>query len=446
MLKEAATAKVKGVLPEGPSSVPHILVVGLNHQTAPLSLRQRVALPGETLGEALLYLRRAGLKAVVLSTCNRTEVYGATLQGSEGWQALDVLFSQRLGLTTREMMEHLYGYEGERAVHYLYRVACGLDSLLVGETQILGQVRNALERAERQGMAGTYLPRLFRQALSAGRWVRATTGLGRGAASVGTAVVALTRQEMGGLQEQRVLIIGAGQIARQAARALTKAGVISVTVVNRSLERGRELAGWLGGAAQPWHQLERALAAADIVVSCTSAPDIVLDRPLVERALQGRGQRPLLLIDLAVPRDIAPQAGVVPGVRLYDIDQLLPQGSHLPEPQISRAEALVREEADKFVAWLHSRQAATAIRELRHRAKAARQQELIECLGKMPHLGTEERCHLERMTLALMNKLLHGPTVYLKQRPTPCAVQEAVEGMFLMRRPGVYGPNGRGFP
>ncbi len=407
----------------------------MNHRTAPVSLRQRARLAGEAADSVLESLREAGLHTVVLSTCNRTEVYVAATDLGLAWRQIDCLLAQRLGLTTREIMAHVYGYEGPKAVRHLYRVACGLDSLLVGEAQVLGQVRDALERAEAARVAGPYLARLFQQALSAARCVRATTGLGRGAVSVGTAVVALTQRELGRVTGCGAVVIGAGHMARLAGLALAKRGASPLSVVNRSPQKARELASELGGTALPWSHLERALADADIVVSCTSASDIVLDRHIVERARSPRGDRPLLIIDIAVPRDVSPDVGAVPGVRLYDIDQLYPdEQTRTPEAVVAQAEAMVQQEAEQFMAWLRSREAVPAIQTLRQRAEAARRQELAECIRKLPHLGPQDRELLERMTTSLVNKLLHGPMVYLRQASTPYASVEVVEGLFSLPR------------
>jgi glutamyl-tRNA reductase len=390
-----------------------LLVVGTSHRLAPVEVRERVALDGE--GEAALAHRLGDSgEAVCLSTCNRTELYLAAADTeTAGDRATEALAD--LGRISRADLEpYLYRLEQESAATHLFRVAAGLDSLVPGEGEIQGQVRSAYER----GAVGPLLDRLFRQALHTGKRVRTETAIGESPASVASAAAALAAQVFGDLSGRRIVVIGAGKVGELAARNLVSRGAQLSFVANRTVDRASSLADRFGGVALPLDRVDEELAAADIVVSSTAARDLILDRGQIERALQGRKGRPLLLVDLAVPRDIDPAAKDLQGCFLYDIDDLqsvVEETLTGRREEAIRAEEIVAGEGERFNAWLASLESVPAIASLRERAEAIRRGELAKAAPRLVGLSERERHAVESVTNQIVNKLLHQPIMRLKE-------------------------------
>jgi glutamyl-tRNA reductase len=381
----------------------HLVLVGTSHHHAPVELRERVALDST---RAAALAERLG-EAVCLSTCNRTEIY-VVAENAEDAERRAV---EALAELEPEVEQALYRLRDHAAALHLFRVAGGLDSLVPGEGEILGQVRAAHEA----GTTGTLLDRVFRQALHAGRKVRTQTAIGESPASVSSAAAALAEQVFGDLEGCSILLVGAGKISEQAARnLLTRKARISF-VANRTLEHATELADRLGAEAIPLEQLGEHLAHADVVVSSTSSPDYVLDAETVERARRGRQ---LLFVDLAVPRDLDPAIHDLDGCYLYDIDDLeaiVAETLVGRRSEAERAEALVALEAQKFHEWQSSLDVVPAIASLRARAEEIREAELRKAEGLLGRLDESQRRAVEALTGQIVNKLLHLPTVRMKQ-------------------------------
>jgi glutamyl-tRNA reductase len=390
-----------------------LLLVGTSHRLAPVEVRERVALDAD--GESALAKRlgESG-EAVCLSTCNRTELYlAATDTDAAGGRATAEL-ADLGGIAPAELEPYLFRLEQEAAATHLFRVAAGLDSLIPGEGEIQGQVRSAYER----GAVGPLLDRLFRQALHAGKRVRTETAIGESPASVASAAAALAAQVFGDLAGRRILVIGAGKVGEVAARNLVKRGAELSFVANRTIDRASSLAERFGGSALPLESIDRELEEADIVVSSTSAPDAVLAREQVERALPARKGRPLLLVDLAVPRDLDPGIKTLHGCFLYDIDDLevvVEESLSGRRGEATKAEEIVAAEGERFHDWLASLDSVPAITSLRERAEAIRRGELAKASARLADLSDSERRAVESVTSQIVNKLLHQPIMRLKE-------------------------------
>jgi glutamyl-tRNA reductase len=395
-----------------------LVAIGTSHHSAPVELRERLAVSAEAAPALLARLCEHAAEAVVVSTCNRTELYlaGGTDDAAIG-SARDALV-ELAGVPETALAPVLVERVDEAAAAHLFRVAAGLESLVPGEAQILGQVRDAHRTAAAAGAAGPLLDRLFGQALRAGRRVRAETAIGENPASVSSAGAELAQRVVGELTSARVLVIGAGETADLVALNLASRGVEEIVVANRSVDRAARVARRVGGIAVGLERVERELESADVVVSSTSAPGIVVAAEQVAGSLRARRGRPLLFLDLAVPRDLDPAINRLPGCFLYDVDDLeaiVAEGLADRRREASRAEAIVAEEALRFHAWWCSRDVVPAISSLRQRAEEIRAAELARVAGRLDGLSPRERRTVESLTAQLVNKLLHLPTVRLKE-------------------------------
>jgi glutamyl-tRNA reductase len=387
-----------------------ITLVGVSHHGAAVELRERVALRHEEAKAVATQLASAAGEAVCLSTCNRTELYVAHDDDVPAEVAATSVLLER----EPDLANALYRLNDEAAALHLFRVAAGLDSLVPGEGEILGQVRAAFEA----GATGPILDRLFRQALYAGRKARSQTAIGESPASVSAAAAALAQQVFGDLDGRRILLVGAGKVSEQAARNLISRGAEIAVVANRTLDRASELAERFRSAALPLERIEDELARADVVVSSTSSPDVVLHRDQVERALRARRGRPLFLIDLAVPRDLDPAINELDGCYLYDIDDLeavVAESLGARRREAATAERIVAEEAEQFRTWQASLDVVPAIASLRARAEEIRQGELAKAEARLGDLSDAERRAVESVTAQIVNKLLHLPTIRMKE-------------------------------
>ena len=393
-------------------------IVGVSHRTAALPVREALAFPREARDAALHQLcdlSGAG-EAMILSTCNRVEIY-ARCQGPDAAQALESFLCGFHGRAPESLAQALYRLRGADAVHHAFRVASSLDSMVIGETQILGQVKEAYEAAEAAGTLGSMLGALRNRSIAAARKARTETGIGAGAVSVAYVAVELARKIFGQLTGKNVVMVGAGKMSELAARHLVSGGAAATVVAGRTMERATELAASLGGRVLPLEQLRDALSVADIVISGTGAPGLVIRTADVEAA-RVRRQRPLFLIDIAVPRDIEDTVTRLPGVFLYDLDNLRSVAeANLRErrKQAAAAETLVEKEARDFIDWEKSRDVVPLLVELRKRGDEIRRAELAKVRSRLGPLSAEQEQALEAATSAIVNKLLHPPTVQLKE-------------------------------
>jgi glutamyl-tRNA reductase len=391
-----------------------LLAVGVSHHHAPLEVRERLYLgEGHEAGLAS-QLARDGAEAVVLSTCNRTEVY---LSGGDPEQVREEL-ERRSGL---ELEGVLARWDDGEAVSHLFRVAAGLDSLVPGESQILGQVRLAYESARTAGATGALLNRLFEDALHAGKRVRTEAKLHELPESVAASAVELGTRELGGLDGSRALLFGAGKMSELAAQDLRRRGA-EVVISSRTLESAQELAERVGGRAAAFDAVAVELPEADLVISATRCPYPILHAEAVRPR-----EKPLVLVDVAVPRDLDPAIGELDGCTLFDIDAL-GEGLVGRDEDVREAEAIVAEEAARFAEWRRSRDAAGAIRDLRRRAEEIRAEELARAGSRLAELSPRERETVETLTTQIVNKLLHAPTVRARE-----AGSEPLRDLFALR-------------
>jgi glutamyl-tRNA reductase len=400
-----------------------VVVVGPNHRTAPVGILERLSISDEALPKALHQLATYEhvLEGVILSTCNRTEVYAAVTRFHGGAQDLRNFLAEFCHLAPEEFNDHLYTYYEEGAVRHLFRVAAGMDSMVVGESEILGQVRRAFQIATAEHSVHRALGHAFRRALRVGKRARTETSISRNPASVSSAAVELARRAFPdrSLAGKRVVVVGAGKMGRLAMRALARAGATDVTLVNRSLQRAHEAGAAFGAATRPLDELGAALADADIVLSSTTAPGIVIDRATVDRAVAGRrAGAPLLLVDVAVPRDVDRGVARIPGVVVRDIDDLrgvveTTLGSRLSET--TRVEAIVAEELARFLEWMHAAEIGPTVAALVERAEGIRTAEMQRVRARLEGLTGEQRAAIDGMTKRMIAKLLHSPIEKAKQ-------------------------------
>ncbi len=416
-----------------------LFVAGLSHRTASVELRERVDFSRDGIERALQALANAGLArdVVVLSTCNRSEIY-ATLERDSDVEALTRFFSEYHGLPHEEVARHLYVHRGIDVARHLFRVAAGLDSLVVGEPQVFGQVKGAYTLASERGMTGALLNRLFHAAFSAGKRVRAETGLSEGAVSVSYAAVSLAKKIFGALRGRTVFIAGAGDMASLTGIHLKAQDVGRIIVSSRTPANAERLSAEVGGEAVPWTQLTEALTAADVAVTATGASSAVITRGVLQQVMRQRPHRPLFIIDIAVPRDVEAAAGALEQVFLYNIDdlqQIVKDNLAKRGAELSRAEAIVDEESSRFAEWLKSRDVIPTVVALRERFETIRRAELRRLDSKLAGLPPDARSRVDEITRLLVEKLLASPTEQLKSLndDTMVAVySEAINRLFSL--------------
>jgi glutamyl-tRNA reductase len=399
-----------------------VLSLGLSHRTAPVELRERLSYTPQALSATLARFgnghdtRPPGFEELtIVSTCNRLELYAASRETD--FEPLIDFVAETTSVPRNEFMDCMYSFADEDAALHLCRVAAGLDSMVLGEPQILGQITEAYSVALAHGAAGSVLSQLMRGAIHAGKRARTETAISRNPATISSVAVKLAEGVVTDLRSAHVLVIGSGEMAELALIALRSRGVSRVTVVSRTLENGYALAERFGGETLTFDRLGDALATADIAIGSTAAPHIVVDVPMVEAAMRHRPDRPLFFIDIAVPRDIEPGVARIPNVHLYDVDDLQDHlKSHIAERQgqVPHVEAIVREEADLFLDWLRRLDVTPVIAELRAHAEIIRRAEVEKALRQFAHLDEADRRKIEALTQAILNKILHEPTVRLK--------------------------------
>ena len=396
-----------------------LLCVGLSHNTAPIEVRESLAIVDDWLGAALKDLMSYVKTGVIISTCNRTEVYSVVGHEGSGAQNIIRFLADHHNCSVDHFSPYLYIYSQRDVVRHLFRVASGLDSMILGENQILGQVKDAYKTALSLKVTGPILSKLFSHALRMGKRTRQQTSINRKDVSISSAAVEFAKNKLGSLDNCRVLIIGAGQTSELIGKALVKSFGCDTVIASRTYPRARQLAREIGGRAIPFDKLPEALAMVDLVISSTDSQTFILERPTVENAMGARNGRPLLLIDIAVPRDIHPEVGKVGNVSLRDIDELEELAAlnrKDREEAAAKAEAMVDVEADKFMAWWDAQEVVPTIKALRVKAELIRSRELDRTLRRLKGLSQEERQRVEALTSAIVNKMLHDPLVRLKER------------------------------
>jgi glutamyl-tRNA reductase len=386
-----------------------LFTLGLNHQTAPLAVRERVVFHVERLHEALDELKRGlAQEAAIVSTCNRTELY---VSGEEP-SALAQWLARYHRLGADELQPYLYTLPSEQAVRHAFRVAAGLDSMVLGEPQILGQMKEAARAAESAGTLGALLHRLFQRSFAVAKEVRTTTSIGAASVSMAAAAVKLAARIFPSLKDQSVLLIGAGEMIELAATHFAAQAPARIAVANRTLERAERLAHRFNACPIELRSLAEHLHEYDIVVSCTASSLPILGKGLVERALRARRRRPIFMVDLAVPRDIEPEAGELDDVFLYTLDDLagiVSANLDARRSALEQAEAIIEHQVGRFMHWMRLREGVPLIRALREQADAARRQELERALKALAR-GEDAAQVLEALSQTLTNKLMHGPT------------------------------------
>ena len=398
----------------------NIVVVGLSHKTAPVEIREKVAFEADSLEAQLAQVLALPSisEAMIVSTCNRVELYAATMRPDQACVDLQRFMAESHGLTPPELNEHLYSYTCQEAVRHVFRVTASLDSMVVGEPQILGQIKTAYGHACESKSAGLILNRFMHKAFSVAKRIRTETAIASSAVSVSYAAVELARKIFDSLEDKTVMLVGAGEMCELAAKHFVRYGVSKVLVTNRTYSRAETLAASFGGVAVNFANFREQLHRVDILLSSTGSPDYVINAADIKAACKLRRYEPMFLIDIAVPRDIDPAAGKIDSVYLYDVDDL--QGvvqANLKEreKEAVKANQIVDQEVLRFHEWLSNLTIRPTIVALRKQLEEVRQKELQRTLSSLGDLDDHERKLLDVMTSAIVNKILHHPTRLLKQ-------------------------------
>ena len=430
----------------------HIVVVGLSHKTAPVEIREKLAIPESRMGEALTRLcsYQGVREGILLSTCNRVEVYAVVDEIEAGYGRIqDFLADAHLSLSSEQLTPHLYWHQGDRAISHLFRVASSLDSMIVGESQILGQIKEAFEVALTHKASGIILNKVMKKAISVAKRVRTETKIAEMAVSVSYAAVELAKKIFSDLSEKTVLLVGAGEMAKLAARHFIASGVRHVQVTTRNPQHALELANRFGGSAVAFEDFRQEMASADIVLVSTGAAHYLVSEDDVQHSVKQRMNRPMFLIDISVPRNIDPAVRHVDNAFLFDIDDLKMRveqnrGKRLDEAE--KAELMVVDEVGIVRHWLQSLEVTPTIVALRARIDEIKQAELNKTLGRLVNLSTPERELIEAMASSITNKLIHNTMVTLKAEVNSsegAAFVEAARRFFSLSDPAVPTVNER---
>jgi glutamyl-tRNA reductase len=417
----------------------HLLLVGASHRTAPVELRERLDFSSRGLDSAVraLAARASAREAVVISTCNRAELYVATEDPAHAADDVVRFIAEFHQLPQEQVRPHVYSHVDHDAVRHLFRVSSGLDSMIVGEPQILGQIKEAYGVATTVQTAGPLLNKLFHWAFGVGKRVRSETALAEGAVSVSFAAVSLAKKIFGHLTGRRVLVIGAGEMGKLTAMHLQAQGVASVAITSRTLAHAEQLAEEVGGTVTTWDAMPQALVDADIVITSTGSPTAILSKAQVQTAVPASRMRPLFIIDIAVPRDVDPTAADIEQVFLYNIDDLqaiVRENLQKRGAEVSHAEQIVEEEVHKFASWHRSREVVPTIVALRQRFEAIRKAELERLDFKLASLPPDARQRVDEVTHLIVEKLLHHPTEQLKAADDPQAMSQYAEALTRLFR------------
>jgi len=418
----------------------HLLLLGVSHRTAPVELRERLDFSSRDVGAAVesLSARSSAAESVVLSTCNRSEIYVAGDDPTRARAEIEIFLSDYHQVPRDVFRPHLFVYDDVAAARHLFRVASGLDSLVVGEPQILGQVKSAFQTASERRCTGPLLNKTFHWAFGVGKRVRSETAIGEGAVSVSFAAVSLARKIFGRLDGRRVLVVGAGEISALTAQHLRSQGVDEIVITSRTAAHADVLAAEVGGRSVPWANLRQAMGSADIVLTATGSQRPIIVREDVEMVLGRRRAEPLFIIDVAVPRDVDPEVSEIEQVFLYNVDDLqsiVQENLARRGAEIARAEAIVDEELSRFTAWQRSRRAIPTVVALRQRFEDIRLAELRRLDSRLSGLPPEARARIDEVTRLIVEKLLLEPTEQLKALPdveTQAAYTEALCRVFRL--------------
>jgi glutamyl-tRNA reductase len=429
----------------------HLFLLGVSHRTAPVDLRERLDFSSRDLSAATEAIagRPSMTESVVLSTCNRSEIYVASSDPARSREELVSFLSDYHHVPVNTFHPHLFALENSAAVAHLFRVAAGLDSLVIGEPQVLGQVKDAFQASASRRCVGPVLSNAFRWSFAVGKRVRTETALGEGAVSVSFAAVSLARKIFGRLQGRRVLVVGAGEISSLTAQHLRAQGVGEIVITSRTHAHADALASEVGGLAVPWEGMINAFAAADIVITATGSQRPIVTRAQLEAAQGHRRSTPLFIIDVAVPRDVDPVIGEIEQVFLYNIDDLqsiVEENLSRRAAEVERAESIVNEEVTKFMTWQRSRSAVPTVVALRQRFESIRRSELQRLEGKLGVLPPDARARVDEVTRLIVEKLLLEPTEQLKALPdeeTQAAYTEAINRLFRLQEEDTSEPSKR---
>ena len=422
----------------------NIIVVGLSHNTAPVELRERLAVPESRMGEALTRLvsYTSVKEGMFLSTCNRVEVYAVVSDREIGFtQVQDFLVSTHFSLSADELFPHVYRYADESTIKHLFRVASSLDSMVVGEPQVLGQVKDAFELTLAHRASGVILNKFVKKAISVGKAVRTQTRIAEYAVSVSYAGVELAKKIFSSLKDQTVLLVGAGEMGKLAARHLVNSGVKQIMVTTRNTHRALNLAEQFNGKVIPFEDFRSVLPKADIVICATGAPYYVISTEDIQSAIRQRMNRPMFLIDISVPRNIDPAGKDVDNAFVFDIDDLkthVGQNQEERRKEADKAEALVKDEVDVMLSWIRGLEATPTIVALRKRAEEIKRSEVNKVLSRLENVSLKDQDVIEGLASAIVNKLLHGSLVTLKseaQSKNGFAFIEAARRFFDLAEP-----------
>jgi glutamyl-tRNA reductase len=396
-----------------------IVVLGINYHTSPVTLLEKVMIPVPAMSEALRVLSSHSdiREVIVLSTCNRTEVYAVAERYHAAHTDILEFLCETSGLSADEITPHLYSQFDDDAVVHLFEVAAGIDSAVLGETEIVGQVREAWDFAMKQGTSRSTLNLLFRYALESGKRARTETGISRSTASVAHAAVEMAEEILGTLSGKRVLVVGAGEMGEGVAGALSRAGTESITVLNRTVSRAEALANKIGARVSDFESLENELSTADVVLACTGAGGVIIDHELLARVRQGVST-PILVVDIALPRDVAASVAELPGVTLRDLDNLsdwAQRGIDKRSSEVGQVREIIGEEVKRFLLDQTQRQAAPLVAQLREVVESIRTAEMDRFETALSAMTPEQRDLVESISHGIINKMLHAPSVRLRE-------------------------------
>jgi glutamyl-tRNA reductase len=409
-------------------------LVGINHQTAPLSIREKIAISSEKLTDSLALLHSHVPQGIILSTCNRTEIYTVANNGEDTEKAGLDFFKVALAIPGIDLLKYVYTSSNTDAARHIFRVASGLESMIVGEFEVLGQVRQALEVAEKGGMVDLPLRQAFQSAIRTGRMVREQTGISKNALSVSSVAVELANEIAGDLKTCRMLVIGAGEAGRLVAEVALKKGISQIVIASRTIAKAQALAASLGGIAIGLKELDSELNKANIVVTCAGAPHRVLSYQRIENVMKTRPEVPLIVIDIAIPRNVAPEVNEIKNVFIYNIDDLngiAELNRKQREKEIQHAEQIINNEVGKFDSWWHELEIRPLVGALMSRAEEIRLAQLNKTLKRLPPLSDDQQENLEAMTKSIVTQILKDPIQYLKTNGN-CQVR-LVEELFNLK-------------
>ncbi len=402
-------------------AAPNLILVGVNHKTTPVEIRERLAFTQGKIEESTeILLQYPEIQEnIIISTCNRVEIYARVDDVEIGIHRLKEFLSQYHQIELSELDQYFYSFQDNETVEHLFKVSSSLDSMVLGEAQILGQVKDAYTLARSLRATGQILNQLFEKAFNVAKRVREETGIAESAVSISSAAVELARKIFDDLEHHTVMLVGTGEMAELAAKHLISYGAKTVYITSRTYERAAALAKTLNGCALDFSNFKDEMDKADIIISSTAAPKFIIDREMVEEAIHKRRNRPMFFIDIAVPRDIAPEVNELENVYLYDIDDLqgvVNANIKEREREAEVAVEIIKSEVEKFNSWVVSLDAVPTIVEIRKRAESTAMEEAEKTLRRMPHLTEEDREAIQTMTQSIINKILHKPTVNLKKK------------------------------